>query len=642
MDSSASSSTSPQSAPKPRSCDSCRLRRVKCVREPFTNENCKQCQKKGIRCTILQEPNPRRKMNPDGAIIAKARATFGKVGSEQQRTGHFERGVKYFNALPSSPNSRLGDLEIESTLALQLMELFFSNGWVQLHPIEWHDFRARFVAAGRRPDQMAEQEEVLCAFLLAKGASLSDHPLLLGGHTAGTSAQFNALDNEDALAAYSEVGNLRQTINRKLFARAVAMADAKGTMRSPCPESIASLLLLYRGLPYEDRLVQGRIYTRTISEHIRILDEQNEAISKDVKTKDDFLSHRAWNAWLLDCLMVARTGIRPSFDEEDMPRLSPNTTLPFMDLVRRLTTTSVGFPTIRGYEVEYFWTCITPFLREIGTIGLRIGEFQSAKARRLPFQDDKFMEIISSIYFLQLSLPYLEPALLKLEREFLTVFPTNALYFVSLISIAWSNEVCLLESIIQQREGDCVPDVRKAAKLDRVAPLVNGLLINAARTIAYVFHRLRKLGKKLASFSSLTVMAPQLPMLAYSLVHYEIKSMQAKVQEALPFLPGLTDHPPPETAQCTLERKVLEITWLMEGITSLSYLHADSALNDTFKYLLVARQHLMGGACGSGNNEFEKTSSAEDSPSPSTSDSVDNIHLFRDTLGSNFFQASST
>ncbi|KAH8927236.1 hypothetical protein BT69DRAFT_842600 [Atractiella rhizophila] len=57
-----SSSPSPPPTQKLRSCDSCRMRRVKCVREPVTNDSCKQCLNKGIRCTMLQQVNPRRKM----------------------------------------------------------------------------------------------------------------------------------------------------------------------------------------------------------------------------------------------------------------------------------------------------------------------------------------------------------------------------------------------------------------------------------------------------------------------------------------------------------------------------------------------------------------------------------------------------
>ncbi|KAH8927235.1 hypothetical protein BT69DRAFT_1294222 [Atractiella rhizophila] len=136
---------------------------------------------------------------------------------------------------------------------------------------KWQDFRAKFEAAGRKPNQMAEQEEVLCAFLLVKGAILSDHPLLLRGQTlphspGNVSGQFDALDSEDALNAYSDMGKLRRIF--ELVSGTDADVD-------------------------EDRAVQGRIYCKTMLEHIRILTDQNESLPIDFRRKDDPIEHRA-------------------------------------------------------------------------------------------------------------------------------------------------------------------------------------------------------------------------------------------------------------------------------------------------------------------------------------------------------------
>ncbi|KAH8915212.1 hypothetical protein BT69DRAFT_917787 [Atractiella rhizophila] len=436
------------SSSKLKSCDSCRLRRIKCVREPAGNETCQKCAEKSIRCTVLRQMNPRRKMNRDGSVIARARETFGSAGAltKHQYTNEiFEEGIRSFNALPSSTNSKLGDAEIEGTLTLHLMEEFFSNHYGQMQPLNWVSFRSRFDAAGKRPENMLPQEEVLCAFLIMMGARLSDHPLLLRGTTgllaspdsgqssgrSGSQSPDSADASDGTVSTQTDIGKLREHVNRKLFERAISLADAKGTIRNPTEESIASLLFMHQGLTRDERMVQGRIYCKATLEHIRILAEQNDALPLTVQPKNRTIGDRAWNLWLMDAMIVARSGIKPTFDEEDFIRYCPTSDMSLTDILPLFKTSPwKGFPSLKGHEEGYFWTCVTPFLREIGNTGLKIGKFTSPRALKLPFQEKQFLEVISALYFLQLSMPHLEPALLKLRPEFIEVWPCNALYYL--------------------------------------------------------------------------------------------------------------------------------------------------------------------------------------------------------------------
>ncbi|KAH8915213.1 hypothetical protein BT69DRAFT_917872 [Atractiella rhizophila] len=251
-----------------------------------------------------------------------------------------------------------------------------------------------------------------------------------------------------------------------------------------------------------------------------------------------------------------------------------------------------GFPSLKGHEEGYFWTCVTPFLREIGNTGLKIGKFTSPRALKLPFQEKQFLEVISALYFLQLSMPHLEPALLKLRPEFIEVWPCNALYYLSLNTITWAHLVMAAKTLVVQRQTDSVPDPEKGGKMARVAPVVNQLAFDSSRQVAYVFHRLRTLGKKLASFMALGFIMTQIPIIAHELVQGEIERIPKKAYEPLPSLPGVTDHPPPEACQFTAERKLMELEWMLEGVRNCTYAHGDDALRETVAYLTFELEKL--------------------------------------------------
>jgi len=83
--------------------------------------------------------------------------------------------------------------------------------------------------------------QVLCTVILALAARVSDHPLLVGV-SAPTLSELSVATKQGQ--DLSEWGRRRESACDAMTTKALQLADARGTFRTPTVESIASLLFL--------------------------------------------------------------------------------------------------------------------------------------------------------------------------------------------------------------------------------------------------------------------------------------------------------------------------------------------------------------------------------------------------------------
>lgn len=88
---------------------------------------------------------------------------------------------------------------------------------------------------------MDDQSQVLCATILAIGARVSDHPLLVGQGAPRIADLGKAASMGIDL---SEFGARREAMCRQLAAHAIKLVDEKATLRIASVESIGALMLV--------------------------------------------------------------------------------------------------------------------------------------------------------------------------------------------------------------------------------------------------------------------------------------------------------------------------------------------------------------------------------------------------------------
>ncbi|KZT57152.1 hypothetical protein CALCODRAFT_496449 [Calocera cornea HHB12733] len=312
------------------SCDTCKLRRVKCERDS-EDVPCAKCVEKGIHCTTA---GPKRKKPRTGKRIEQAKELFG---DGTHNAGESSRGslIPYSRTAPVTPASdddsfdlrgfdsmtarpltndstdaRLSLSEIVSTLSSHLIEVYFSLTHYPLPLYRWKNFREQFEKAGRRPEQMAGMGGVLAHALIAYGAYASNSPAILG---PGAPA-LNKIDQEEV--NFIHWGRQRAALCKSLVDRAVRIADEHGVFRVECNESIVILLLLEMLVDHGDATRRrGRPFRTAALGHARTLSEEGN-------TRDEYIELQGgglgWMLYLRDTLQAAVAGREPRLRDRDV------------------------------------------------------------------------------------------------------------------------------------------------------------------------------------------------------------------------------------------------------------------------------------------------------------------------------------
>ncbi|KZT57159.1 hypothetical protein CALCODRAFT_290659 [Calocera cornea HHB12733] len=311
-------------------CDTCKLRRVRCERES-QDQACLKCKDKGIQCTTA---GPKRRKSRTGKLIEQAKVLYGKDAenaAEISRSNQPGTGLstpscdsdtydtRRFDSMAAHPltmdsvNSRLSLAEIVSTLSSQLIGEYFQPTHFRQPLYRWNNFLEEFEEAGRRPDQMAGMGGVLAHVLIAYGAYASDSPAILGPGAP----KMRKLEAEEI--DFIHWGRQRAAVCQSLVDRAVRAADEHGVFHVECNESILILLLLEKLVDHGDTSGRrGRPFRVAAFGHARTLCETDCHIHDQTELQGGGLG---WNLYTRDTLQAALAERKPQLEEEDVDKL---------------------------------------------------------------------------------------------------------------------------------------------------------------------------------------------------------------------------------------------------------------------------------------------------------------------------------
>ncbi|ORY91448.1 hypothetical protein BCR35DRAFT_298608 [Leucosporidium creatinivorum] len=355
-------------AKRQKSCQACRLRRVKCERPPGSND-CTACISRGFSCLPMPARPPKKAAaTRDGKRIVQARALFGGAPKDDAASNSVDLALLELQSasstshsppmeasyiFPSSYASRINTMEVQGAVAGSLMDLYLTTQ-PTIALIEDTNFRVTFEAAGRRLGQLDDQAQVLCAAVLAIGARVSDHPLLVG---RGAPRLIELSSSAKAGVNLTEFGQRREATCRALAETAVKLVDEKATLRVASIESIAALMLVEGLLDSDDASLQAsRPYVQAMNGHARALlalpgttPEARSRLSGSVL---------GWTAYVRDALWAANTGTAPSFSDDDLYQLREHGDRD-VSLEKALALPPLADPIVS------FWTLLIPFMHHV-------------------------------------------------------------------------------------------------------------------------------------------------------------------------------------------------------------------------------------------------------------------------------------
>ncbi|GAA5896833.1 hypothetical protein JCM6882_005046 [Rhodosporidiobolus microsporus] len=404
-----SNSTAPASNAQPdtskmKPCAVCRLRRVKCEREPGEVE-CKKCKERGLECRPA--PTKGKGHFREGKRLKMAKEMYGtkddlappSTGSSPAYTlqtpialqtlssasfsGHSTApSPAYFNSTVSfeSANTRLGTIELKSSVMSSFLDSFFKFKSITTFDGDIN-FQLTFDQAGRRVDQLSEPNQVLCGALLALGARCSDHPTLVGLSSSCIVDLTDATLQDVDLRSY---GRMRGGAVADLTEQALQMADEKGVLRMTSPESVVALMLLEGLIGLDgDGFRQSSGYRSAYKEQIRQLLAQS-AHDKSKRTIEGTIL--SWTAYVRDSLVSAFSGITPTFSDDDawLLRGQEDPPPPLAELLLRP-------PLTESPEANY-WPLIGSFTHHISDLARETpARLSGPRAMKAPQVDEAFV-----------------------------------------------------------------------------------------------------------------------------------------------------------------------------------------------------------------------------------------------------------
>ncbi|GAA5837589.1 hypothetical protein JCM5353_003262 [Sporobolomyces roseus] len=388
---------------KLRNCAACRMRRVKCEREPGQT-SCMKCIAKGLVCTQLP-PKARKTPVRTGKRIESAQALFGTTDYAQASASldgtdsamgppakrrREQRSLSVASEL--SPTSIVGKLitgELEATLTGSLLGLYDqmpTDGRIPL--FQATIFRPHFESCGRRLNCMDPKLEPLAAVVLALVARISDHPLLIGGNGPDSATLARAIKAGEDL---SEWGKRRTDACQALVDKALRVADEKGIWRDPTPENLATLMMIEGMADYENAqqpfpVHPGRPVGTAYMLHLKAI-----LLNPDTSVKERVMkSGVGWTAFSRDAVLCATTGSQSVFSDDDCCLLGDTMPLPLDE--------ALAFPEVdpqnasNPYELP-FWIPFNSIMLAIADLGRSASiKLTGLRATRNPRVDEDFVK----------------------------------------------------------------------------------------------------------------------------------------------------------------------------------------------------------------------------------------------------------
>ncbi|GAA6008964.1 hypothetical protein JCM11491_003849 [Sporobolomyces phaffii] len=476
----------PEGDKKLRNCAACRMRRVKCEREPGQT-SCIKCIAKGLVCTQLPT-KPRKTPVRTGKRLESAQALFGQpdpvkaTGDDRSvlppptKRRRDERSVTV--SLELSPTSVVGKLvtgELEASLTGSLLELYDTmprDGRIPL--FQATVFRPAFERGGRRLDGLDPKIEPLAAVVLALAARVSDHPLLVGASAPGPTALAQLIRDGHDLSGW---GQRRTDACQALLDRAVQVADERGVWRDPSPENFATLMMIEGMTDYENAHEPRRPHpTRTIGAaymlHLRAI-----LLDSDAATKERVMgSGVGWTAFCRDSILSATTGSTSVFSDDDCFLLSENMPIPL--------DKALAWPEVdsRNPENPYecpFWILFNSVMYTIASLGRSAAvKLTGLRATRNPRVNEEFVRFyLSTLRKLKIGFDSLEPRLARyLGPEEGAVPEVKVVHgFVKHLRATKAGLAFLLDRVLKQRkstkEASVASEAAKIFQLEEYGPL---------------------------------------------------------------------------------------------------------------------------------------------------------------------------
>ncbi|GAA5895202.1 hypothetical protein JCM6882_006614 [Rhodosporidiobolus microsporus] len=289
--------------PPPRSCQPCRLRRIKCVRTSGADEPCEQCSKKGIVCVAVPLPPPSART---GKRIESAKQLYGTLNSSSS-------AATVGALVPSGLSTRLADGEMSESLGLELLTLYGDAGSSCCQPLfpppvlDYIALRNRFRDAGRRLSDMSLEDQLVGRIVFATASRL---------RTGNSSSPDPRL-------------------SQQLLANAQTRADAAAVWRNPSPSNAVSLLLLYQLVSRgEIGSEEAKPYLSALVGHMRALERTNPEFLRGASLGGT--TGLVWCLMAFDAFAAVEQAEEPIVPEKEYDlRLRPlHPGLPSLELIR--------------------------------------------------------------------------------------------------------------------------------------------------------------------------------------------------------------------------------------------------------------------------------------------------------------------
>ncbi|GAA6020602.1 hypothetical protein JCM10207_008683 [Rhodosporidiobolus poonsookiae] len=286
--------------PLRKSCEACRIRRVKCVRKDGAGEDdpCEGCSKKGLQCTSVK---PHASSLRTGKRIELARDLYGSTStSTATPLGHdlVSTASSSTALVARSAANSLVVSETEGAIGYELLRLYNQAGQAgettgAVYPLPVFnsaELLRRYESAGRKLSALSLEDRLLTRTVFAMASRL------LPPNSAGSSP-----------------------LPVQLLRSAQDHADANAVWRSPRRDNAVVLLLLYLAAGKgEIATPDARPYLGAVVSHIRELLHYDPAVVKGHRTNTTGLS---WCVGFFDVLAAVEQGRAPLLPDGDYARI---------------------------------------------------------------------------------------------------------------------------------------------------------------------------------------------------------------------------------------------------------------------------------------------------------------------------------
>ncbi|GAA5987879.1 hypothetical protein JCM10908_007254 [Rhodotorula pacifica] len=306
-------------APLQTSCQSCRLRKIRC-RPPPDGEGdqsatCQACRKKGINCIFVERSRTR---NRSGKNVDAARQRYGSIVPAAPRSTSSSSSASV-SPLFGSGDDILMHHQLASSFGAKLFGIWLdidrirsSVPNVDLPVIDFWALFAKYNSVGQRLDRLSRVDEVSFSFYtvgLPDADADDDHTMQLLCRI--TYAFAAPLYLPDQLA-----GNTRRDIAHRLLQEAEMLADSLLIWRKVELEHVAPLILLSRAKSTSDPIANG--YTPYLSAAVAQFRQLTRRSVANLEAENTAMRQLGWSLIAADIFGSAERREVPNMTREEL------------------------------------------------------------------------------------------------------------------------------------------------------------------------------------------------------------------------------------------------------------------------------------------------------------------------------------